>query len=202
MVKPPAYIIAEYNWCRWFSLVPILLGLCVIGDVLFIIEGASITSWRLPGVYATTGALVFIVGGILLFSSRSLWSRRSLRIYTIAALMSVGLEMYLRFLAPTPPTGQGDGPFISALHRFTSPGMYITAYLTTHEYGTIDFDERLVFVRFARERLLWPLDIHMNALFWALASAIVVFIYRFVHRKTHQPSNPYEEGQARSAGVR
>jgi len=187
MAMPSADMTAEYNWCRWLSLSPVVLGLCVLGDVLFIIEGGSTASWRLPGVCATTGALVFIVGGILLFSSQSLWSRRSLRVYAIAALVSVALEMYLRFLAPTPPTGQGDGPVTSALLRFICPGMYATAYLVTHEYGTIDFDERLVFVRFARERLMWPLDIHMNALFWALASAIVVFVYRSVRPQDRSP---------------
>jgi hypothetical protein len=187
MAMPSADTTAEYNWCRWLSLSPVVLGLCVLGDVLFSIEGGSMASWRLPGVCATTGALVFIVGGILLFSSQSLWSRRSLRVYAIAALMSVALEMYLRFLAPTPPTGQGDGPVTSALQRFSCPGMDVTAYLVTHEYGAIDFDERLVFVRFARERLMWPLDIHMNALFWALAAAIVAFVYGSVRPKDRSP---------------
>ena len=186
---PSADMTAEYKWCRWLSLSPVVLGLCVLGDVLFIIEGGSIASWRLPGVYATTGALVFIAGGILLFSSQSLWSRRSLRVYAIAALMSVALEMYLRFLAPTPPTGQGDGPVTWALKHFTWPGSHATAYLVTHEYGIMNSQayERLVFVRFAREWLWWPLDIHMNALFWALASAIFLFVYRSVRPKDRSP---------------
>jgi hypothetical protein len=177
----------EYKRYRWLSLLPVVLGVCVVGDVLFIIEGGSIASWRLPNVCATTGALILIAGGILLFFSEPLWSRGSLRVYVIAALMSVALEVYLRFLAPTPPTGQGDGPVTSALHRLTCPGMDLTGYLLTHEYGTIDYDERLVFVGFAREWLLWPLDIHMNALFWAFTSAIVIFVYRSVHRKTLSP---------------
>jgi len=181
---PLADMTAEYNWCRWLSLSPVVLGLCVLGDVLFIIEGGNIASWRLPGVCATTGALVFIVGGILLFSSQSLWSRRSLRVYAIAALVSVALEMYLRFLAPTPPTGQGDGPVIGALQRLRCPEMYLTGYLMTHEYGIMTPDERLVFVGFARKWLVWPLEIHLNALFWALTSAIVMFVYRAVQRKT------------------
>jgi hypothetical protein len=192
MTMASADFTAEYNWCRWFSLSPVVLGLCVIGDVLFIIEGGSIASWRLPHVYITTGALVFIVGGILLFSSRSLWSRRSLRVYAIASLMSVALEMYLRFLAPIAPTGQGDGPVTSALQRLTDPGRVLTGYLVTHEYGTITPDERFVFVGFARKWLIWPLDIHMNALFWALTSAIVIFVYRAVQRKT-QRSAPHPE---------
>lgn len=173
-----------YSQCRWLSLLPVVAGVCVIGDVLFIIEGGSIASWRLPNVWATTGALILIVGGILLFYAEPLWSRRSLRVYVIAALMSVALEMYLRFLAPIPPTGQGDGPVTSVLQRLACPGMYLTDYLLPHEYGTVDYDERLVFVGFARKWLVWPLEIHMNALFWALMSAIVIFVYRSVRRQT------------------
>ncbi len=180
-------MMAGYRRCRWWSLLPVVVGTYLITYAAILSSLRDI--WFSGDIWVAICASILIAGGILLFCRESLWSHSLLRVYLIAALMSVALEMYLRFLAPTPPTGQGDGPVTSALMDLTMRGIVLTAYLLPHQYtDPCCYDKKLVFVGFAREWLVGPLATALNAILWAFTSAIVIFVYRSVRRKT--PSSP------------